>query len=189
MSGAEPAGGVRLRIRRVVTGHDGNGVSVIASDEPPPLCSAYEHIPGMATRLVWATSAGEHIADSPRDPTHPALSHVPGKGETRLIVATFPPDSVFADPSFDGVKAGAENARLSPGLAELFDEGGFHQTDSIDYGIVLDGVLTLELADGSKTVLNKHDVVVQHGTRHAWRNETDQPASIAFVLIGTERHL
>jgi hypothetical protein len=189
MSGVEPAGGVRLRIRRVVTGHDGNGASVIASDGPPPLCSAYEHIPGMATRLVWATSAGEDVVASSDGPTRPSLSHVPGKGETRLIIATFPPDSVFADPSFDGAKAGAENARLSPGLAELFDESGFHRTDSIDYGIVLDGTLTLELTDGSKTVLHRHDVVVQHGTRHAWRNETDQPASIAFVLIGAERHL
>lgn len=187
MKEAKPVNGVPLRIRRVVTGHGDDGASAIASDGAPPLCSAYEHIPGMSTRLIWATSAGEPVADSPEDITCPALSHVPGTGETRLIIATFPPDSVFADPSFDGVKAGEENARLSPGLAELFDSGGFHQTDSIDYGIVLDGALTLELTDGSKTVLHAHDVVVQHGTRHAWRNETDKPASIAFVLIGTGR--
>ena len=189
MTATGPAGDVRLQIRRVVTGHDGHGASVIASDGPPPVCSAYDHIPGMATRLVWATSAGEPVVASPQDRTTPALSHVPGKGETRLIIATFPPDSVFADPSFDGARAGEENARLSPGLAELFDEGGFHQTDSIDYAIVLEGTLTLELTDGSKTVLNRHDVVVQHGTCHAWRNETGMPASIAFVLIGTGRHI
>jgi hypothetical protein len=27
-------------------------------------------------------------------------------------------------------------------------------------------------------------VVVQHGTRHAWRNKSERPATLAFVLIG-----
>lgn len=187
MDDSDRATGVPVNIRRVVTQHDEQGLSAVASDGMPPMCSAYQHIPGMVTRLVWATSAGEPISSTPGDPTSPMVSHVPQPGETRFIIATFPPDSVFASPLFDGAKAGDENARLSPGLAELFEESGFHQTDSIDYGIVLDGTLTLELSAGSKSVLNQHDVVVQNGTRHAWRNETDKPATIAFVLIGTVR--
>ena len=187
MSDSDRKTGVAVDIRRIVTRHDEQGRSSVASDGAPSVCSAYQHIPGMVTRLVWATSAGEPVSSAPGDPTSPMMSHVPQRGETRLIVATFPPDSVFASASFDGAKAGEENARLSPGLAEMFDESGFHQTDSIDYGIVLDGTVTLELSDGSKSVLNRHDVVVQNGTRHAWRNETDKPATIAFVLVGTTR--
>ena len=179
--------GVPVKIRRLVTRHDSQGRSAVASDGAPTICSAYEHIPGMVTRLIWATSAGEPVRSAPEDPTTPTLSHEPLPGETRFIVATFPPDSIFASTSFDGAKAGEENFRLSPGLAELFDEAGFHQTASIDYGIVLDGTLTLELSDGSKSVLHPHDVIVQNGTRHAWRNETDKPATIAFILIGTSR--
>lgn len=179
--------GVPVEIRRVVTRHDVQGLSAVASDGAPTVCSSYQHIPGMVTRLVWATSAREQVSSTPSDRTSPTLSHVPQRGETRFVVVTFPPDSVFASPLFDGAKAGEENSRLSPGLAELFEESGFHQTDSIDYGIVLDGTLTLELSDGSKSVLNRHDVVVQNGTRHAWRNETDKSATIAFVLVGTTR--
>ncbi|MCP3732611.1 cupin domain-containing protein [Sphingomonas sp. MG17] len=176
-----------LNIRRLVTRHDAQGASCVASDGAPPVCSAYEHIPGMMTRLVWATSSGEPLRPSPADPTSPSLSHVPAAGESRFLVVTFPPDRVFAAAEFDGAAAAAENARLSPGLAELFEETGFHRTDSTDYGIVLDGQITLELSDGSKTRLNRHDVIVQNGTRHAWRNETDRPATLAFILIGASR--
>jgi hypothetical protein len=27
-------------------------------------------------------------------------------------------------------------------------------------------------------------VVVQHGTRHAWRNKSDKPATLLAVLVG-----
>jgi hypothetical protein len=178
---------VPLHIRRVVTGHRADRASEVVTDGPPALCSAYEHIPGMMTRLVWATGAACGIPGQVRDPTDTTLSHVPRPGETRFIVATFPPDSVFASPEFRADLAVAENGRLSPGLADLFEPDGFHRTDSIDYVMVLDGEITLELGDGSKTRLRQHDVVVQNGTRHAWRNESDRPATIAFVLIGTAR--
>lgn len=187
MDSSYRAGGVPVEIRRLVTGHDGQSQSAVASDGPPPACSAYRHIPGMVTRLVWATTPDQVVPSEPADPTSLTLSHLPRPGETRFIVATFPPDSVFASPAFDGAKASEENVRLSPGLAELFEADGFHQTDSIDYGIVLDGSLTLELSDGSKSVLNQHDVFIQNGTRHAWRNETGTPVTIAFVLIGATR--
>ena len=31
------------------------------------------------------------------------------------------------------------------------------------------------------------DIVIQNGTRHGWRNHSTEPATMAFVLIGTER--
>jgi hypothetical protein len=34
---------------------------------------------------------------------------------------------------------------------------------------------------------SSHDVVVQNGTRHAWRNKNDKPVKIAFVLIGAKK--
>ena len=178
---------VPLHARRVVTGDSPDGMSKVVMDGPPPVCSAYEHIPGMMTRLVWATPAAGDIPTQVEDPTSPTLSHVPSAGETRFIVATFPPDSVFVASEFRPDLAMAENSRLSPGLAELFEPDGFHRTDSIDYGIVLDGELWLELGDGTKTHLRKHDTVVQNGTRHAWRNESNAPATVAFVLMGTHR--
>ena len=65
-----------------------------------------------------------------------------------------------------------------------FEPDGMHRTPTVDYGIVLDGEIWLELDEGRSALLRQHDVVVQNGTRHAWRNKSNRPATLAFVLIG-----
>lgn len=60
-----------------------------------------------------------------------------------------------------------------------------HRTPSVDYGVVLDGEIWLELDDGTQTRLTRGDTIVQIGGRHAWRNKTDRPAAVAFVITGT----
>jgi len=105
------------------------------------------------------------------------------------MIVTFPPDSVMMNESFDPIAAGQEYMENFPGLAEKFevDNPGMHRTDSVDYDILLDGELWLELDDGKEVHLKPYDTVIQNGTRHAWRNKSDKPATIAFVLIGAER--
>lgn len=61
-----------------------------------------------------------------------------------------------------------------PGLAERFEpeSPGMHFTDTVDYGILMDGELSLELDDGKMVALKHGDIVVQNGTRHlgaSWR--------------------
>jgi quercetin dioxygenase-like cupin family protein len=58
-----------------------------------------------------------------------------------------------------------------------------HRTQSIDYGIVLEGEMTMELDGGSVAHLKAGDVVVQRGTNHLWQNISDKPCRMAFVLI------
>jgi quercetin dioxygenase-like cupin family protein len=58
-----------------------------------------------------------------------------------------------------------------------------HRTRTIDYGIVLEGEVHLELDDGSDTVLRRGDVVVQRGTAHAWANRSQDVARMLFVLV------
>lgn len=58
-----------------------------------------------------------------------------------------------------------------------------HRTNSIDYGIVLNNEIELELEGGAKRTIVAGGIVVQRGTNHLWRNTTDQPTRIAFVLI------
>jgi mannose-6-phosphate isomerase-like protein (cupin superfamily) len=172
-------------IRRVVTGICADGSSCVVSDGTPS--RSHEHVatPGMVNTVVWATPA----SPQPRhlDLTSDLVSVVPGNGESVALVVTFPPDSVFADPLFDPAKAAQEQLEATPGLAELFeqDNPGFHRTPTIDYGVVLSGEIVLEL-DSTRTVLRPGDIVVQNGTRHAWRNMTDEPTTIFFVLIGTK---
>jgi quercetin dioxygenase-like cupin family protein len=58
-----------------------------------------------------------------------------------------------------------------------------HRSSSIDYGIVLDGELTLELDSGETKVIHKGDIVVQRGTNHAWVAHSKDWARMAFILI------
>ena len=79
---------------------------------------------------------------------------------------TFPPDSVMMSPSFDPAAVGAEYMSRLPGLAERFEpeSPGMHTTDSVDYGILMEGEISLELDDGKTVALKPGDVVVQNGT-------------------------
>lgn len=55
-----------------------------------------------------------------------------------------------------------------------------HRTNTVDYGLVLCGELTVVLERG-ETVLQPGDIIVQRGTNHLWHNRSDAPARIAFV--------
>lgn len=175
---------VPAQIRRVVTGNDASGAAGVALDAAPPRTDVFDTIPGLVSRMIWATSAESSIPFDGQDPTLSATSFVPSPGETRMLVLTFPPDSVFRSPDFDPQAAASENLKVSPGLAERFEPDGKHTTPTIDYGVVLDGEIWLELEDGVETCLKPFDVFVQNGTRHAWRNKSDRPVTFAVVLVG-----
>ena len=102
---------------------------------------------------------------------------------------TLPPDAVMTSPTFDPQAGGAEYMQVMPGLAQKFemDNPGMHTTDSIDYAVLITGELYLELDDGVSTKLMPGDVAIQNGTRHAWRNKSDRPAAMLFVLVGARR--
>jgi quercetin dioxygenase-like cupin family protein len=139
--------------RRVVTGHDGRGVSVFAADGPVPVVRTAPD--GALFYEIWATDAAPAPigADEP-DPTLSALTVPPAPNGTKIRINEFPPGVV------------------SP----------VHRTQSVDYGIVLDGEVVLVL-DDSETVLRAGDVAVQRGTSHRWENRSDQTARMAFILI------
>jgi hypothetical protein len=184
LESSKQPGAFPIEIRRVVTGHDAAGQAVIAATGTPPRTDVFQHIPGMVSRLVWATPAVPQLPHDGKDPTASVTSIVPGPGASRLLIVTFPPDSVFAAPGFDPEAAVRENLAVSPGLAERFEPDGMHQTPTVDYGIVLDGEIWLEVDGGRSERLARNDVVIQNGTRHAWRNKSEQPATLAFVLLG-----
>jgi uncharacterized cupin superfamily protein len=100
-----------------------------------------------------------------------------------------PGHRVDTEPPADLEAAFAEFEATLPGLASYMepDAPGMHTTDTIDFEVVLDGEVWLELDDGVEVHLRAGDTVVQNGTRHAWRNRSDRPARMAFVLIGAQR--
>jgi len=178
-----------MQVRRVVTGIDAAGRSCVVSDGNAPRAASYQSVPGFESALLWSTPPELSVGPSaPRDDS-PQATFVPGPGETRLMFVTFPSDSTMMRADFDPIAFGAEFTRLAPGLAESFeiDHPGMHTTDSVDYDVVLEGEIVLELDDGREVVLRPHDVVIQNGTRHAWRNRSDKPAKMLFVLVGAQR--
>ena len=139
-------------IRRVVTGHDANGLAIVTSDT---FADPREFGGGQARfTLLWSTTCSP--ADN-RDDLEGALNQVglTSPGGTVLRIVDFAPGS------------------RSP----------MHRTASIDYGIVLDGEIDLELESGETRKLKAGHVVIQRGTNHAWVSRSRRWARMAFVLI------
>ena len=169
--------------RRIVTGYV-NGKSVVQSDEPL-LAYPFKTVPGYEHTLMWINRAIPDLSNEQRLDRYPD-SVVPGPGGTSLHFVTFPPGSVFADPSFDGEAAQEEALVRLRGLADHFEkeDPGMHKTNTVDYAVVYNGEMWLELDDGETVHLNRGDVVVQNGTRHAWRNKGNKPVTMLFFLNG-----
>jgi quercetin dioxygenase-like cupin family protein len=140
--------------RRVVTGHDADGRSVILSDGPAPRSLT---IPSAVFHEIWSTAEMPVPVrpTEPADPTTRPLSTPPDPNGTVIRIVDLQPHAA------------------SP----------MHRTESVDYGIVLAGEVHLVLDDGSETRLQPGDVVVQRGTEHAWVNRKDSVAQMAFILI------
>ncbi|MGF9660775.1 cupin domain-containing protein [Arthrobacter crystallopoietes] len=171
--------------RRIVTGVNESGKSVVVTDGKPPVSRNYVHTPGFSDALIWRTDG--NVSPAAETVDSPLANFVPGAGETVALTITFPPGTVYTDPAFDPEAAQAEDQAMNPGLYELFeaDAPGMHTSPTIDYAVVTDGEIQLELDDGVAVPLNVGDIVVQNATRHAWRNPTDRPATIFVVLMGS----
>jgi hypothetical protein len=172
-------------IERVVTGHRLDGAAHVTSKGPLPSVHRLEAIPCTVFHEVWSTAATPAPVDNGNDPTLGALALAPPRHGTRIRFVDIPPDSE------DFLRHGA--ASMKAAFAEIGDEKAstvradsphplMHRTESIDYGILIQGELILIL-DDELVVLRPGSVVVQRGTNHAWANRSGQMARMAFVLI------
>lgn len=174
-------------VRRVVTGHDDQGRSIIVSDGPTPHSNAPDSVPDLVARVVWMTdqmpvsNAGNE--DAAPDGFVPPIG--PPANGTIFRVADFPPDS-----RYDGIDiarmfreiGGADAHEAGQEADEDPRHFWFHKTKSIDYAVVLEGEIWAML-DVGECLLRAGDIVVQRGTNHAWSNRSDRPCRMAFVLI------
>jgi len=173
-----------MTVRRVVTGHDGDGRSRVVDDQViEPITNGL--MPGFAAYRVWGRD------ETPTFPDHGSPSRIetyfPRPGGTRFVVITHPPEGQVPAPDLEADAATAELERQMPGVMALTEPDGMHRSDTMDYLVVLQGEATLELDDGEQTVLTAGDVVVQNGTRHAWRNHGTEPFTLLAVSIGSDR--
>ena len=175
-------------IRRVVTGHDANGRSIIVSDGESPSVFRSPHLNLVSTEL-WGTDDVAPIPVPPHDPMAAPMHDLPAPGGSRFRVVELPPDAAFVVAGGDAAAGLAAYAAHSPGIVAGMkpDSPGMHETETIDYGIVLSGAVALEVDDGVRVDLGPGDCVVQNGTMHAWRVIGDEPCVMAFIMIGARR--
>jgi mannose-6-phosphate isomerase-like protein (cupin superfamily) len=176
----------RMKVRRVVTGHDAEGRARVVDDgDVEPITS--DLMPGCAAYRLWGRDERPTFPDdgSPRR----ATAWYPPRDGSRFMINTIAPGELVPPPDLDEAAALAELERLMPGAMAVVEPGtpGMHTTDSIDYVLVVSGAVTLELDDGERTVVRAGQVVVQNGTRHAWRNHGTEPCTIVGVAIGADR--
>jgi len=139
--------------RRIVTGHDASGKSVVLSDTPSPKTT---EIGTAAFHEIWVTQ-GMPVQIPATEP----------ESTDRPIRVPPPPDGVMI-----------RFTEMEPGAASPM-----HRTETLDVGVVLEGETWLLLDDGSETLVGPGDAVVQRGTNHAWENRSDRPVRMLFVLV------
>jgi mannose-6-phosphate isomerase-like protein (cupin superfamily) len=166
--------------RLVVTGFDSAGRSVFVQDEKLKRIER----PGVGYSLrFWSANEPAVYPNSGENPR--AREFFPPVGGVRFYTTTLTPQGGRpASIQADAVGSG----EMSTGAAVMErDAPGMHTSDSTDFALVISGQVALELDDGAEVVLSAGDAVVQNGTRHRWRALGEEPATLAFVLIGAHR--
>jgi naringenin degradation protein FdeH len=149
--------------RRVVTGHDESGKSVVISDGSPP---QHHNMRGPSIGAeffeMWSEdSAVPVITAAPRrEPNDRELTIAPGTGHLVRIIDVYP------------LKNGGKRTVM-------------HRTKTIDYGVVIEGEIVLILED-TEVTLKQGDLVVQRGTNHAWENRGDRVTRMVFFMIDSD---
>ena len=175
-------------IHRVVTGHDETGKAIITSDGPLSVVKELTNIPGTVFHEVWNTVGPQPVIDNGADPTLGDIVLPPPANGTRIRFVDIPPDSE------DFLAHGA--ASMKAAFSEIGDTGAstakadsphplMHRTQSIDYGIVIEGEITL-VVDDCEVALRPGSVVIQRGTNHAWANRSGKPCRMLFILIDAQ---
>ncbi|AXQ21698.1 cupin domain-containing protein [Acinetobacter wuhouensis] len=171
-------------INRVVTGHDEHGKAIILKSGQLNNIHHLEHAPGMVFHEVWNTGEHQVITAKTEDVATGAVTLSPTVAGTRFRFVDFPPDSEYIhklslDPEKSSFKdMGEVQAATSTSESK---HPMMHRTETIDYGIVISGSITL-LLDDEEIEVHENSVVVQRGTNHAWANRTDQVCRMAFIL-------
>jgi len=181
---------MKAPFRRIVTGHDAAGKAIIQEDAPPPRVQRIGGEIGPVFYEVWNTRETPASIDrASGEPAEDGIVLAPPKNGTRIRVLDIPPD----DESLEQVtpeQARAHFAEIgAPDASSHAGEGTrhahMHRTQTIDYGIVLEGELIL-IVDEGETVVRQGDIVIQRGTNHGWANRSGKNCRIAFILIDGE---
>ena len=167
--------------RRIVCTDREPGKSCLVSDSPSPDVHIDPARPGYASQRMWVTDGTP--AKIVLETLHlPHAIEPPANGSV-LNVVTFPPDAAWQGKVGASEVAAFFKSMGSP-KASTYSPQSPHpymqKTRTLEFGIVLEGELTLVL-DTQEVTVKKGDFIVQRGTNHAWSNRTSEPAVIAIA--------
>lgn len=143
---------------RYITTHNPSGEATIHSESPASWVSLREKSVGFS--VAYTTS--EFPANLNNDADIVANDQVLSSGSLGLVN---PNGTVCRVVDF---------APESPGV--------MHRTQSLDYGIVLEGEIEMLLDSGDRRTLKRGDIAVQRATMHGWRNVSKGWTRMMFVL-------
>ena len=142
-------------IRRFVTGHDANNVAKLLMQGPAT--NPKYPSPGTVSTLIWSTNrtpADIAVGEEIEDLGARIIGTAPPANGTRFAVIDFPPGN----------------------------QPRMHRTETIDYVIVLEGEIEMDM-DDSTVKMKAGDVMVQRGTIHNWINRGPAPCVLAVILV------
>ena len=172
-------------IRRIVTGHDDRGRAVIQSNSAPGRVRTLSH-GGPTFYEIWNTrETPARIDRASGEPSEDGIILAPPTNGTRIRVLDIPPETAESEKT-DTSRTWAHFAEI--GAAGASTNSGdarhpyMHRTETVDYGVVLEGEITL-LVDVGEVTVRVGDIVIQRGTNHAWANRSGKNCRIAFILV------
>jgi quercetin dioxygenase-like cupin family protein len=152
-----------MRARRIITGHDDRGNAVVVADEQlkgSGLAEDRDRDDGTFFQL-WATH------QSPVDNSDAALEAQKAGSATTIV-------------------GSGHGTVLRIGVLGSGLRSPMHRTESVDYGICLEGECDMELDGGDTVTVRAGDVVIQRGTNHVWHNRSDSPCKFVWVLVDAQ---
>jgi len=175
------------KLRRVVTGHNSHGKSIIELDEGP---ATEIEANGSGLFEIWM-SKGCPASDNQmfRDLiAEEELALCPPAGATKVRWFMAPPEDPGmsdedkeAAAAFGFAAVQAEHARIDTTRHPMM-----HKTKTVDYIVVVKGEVDMLVDEGEVKSLKPGDVVIQRGTNHAWVNHGTEPALLVAVLVDAE---
>lgn len=167
-------------IRRIVTGHNAQGRSIVSFEGDAPNFMDSAAWPGARVTELWVTE--ETPVDNTGDVDRGArpIRHDPTPGGTIFRVVEIPPE---AQSSIDTAAAFSElGSQRVPTAEDSARHASMHATDSVDYLVVISGELWMLMEEG-EVLLRPGDCIVQRGSKHAWSNRGEVPCVMAAVLV------
>lgn len=163
------------RVRRVVTGHDAKGRSVIVDDKT-------EVMEGFLHELWVTEGTPARYGGAPKLGPLPKDLEPPKRGTVVRFVRFQPMEALGRQELEARYSEVFKSINAAHARVDTRRHPAMHKTKSLDYGIVLSGRIKL-LMDEGELDLEPFAVVIQRGTNHGWVNPGPEPALMAFILI------